>query len=56
MGGQRLNRAVTGMVPFGDGYLMVAEDGGVFNFSNRHFLGSLGGRSPASPVVSIAAG
>ena len=56
MGGHRLNRAVTGMVPFGDGYLMVGEDGGVFNFSSRQFLGSLGGRPPASPVVSIAAG
>lgn len=25
---------------FGDGYLVVAEDGGVFNFSNKPFHGS----------------
>ena len=45
---------MTGMVPFGDGYLMVGEDGGIFDFSNRPFLGSLGDHPPAKPIVSVA--
>jgi Tol biopolymer transport system component len=55
MGAQTLNKPVTGMVPFGNGYLMVAEDGGIFNFSNLPFLGSLGDKPPIEPVVSVAA-
>ncbi|MGH9004015.1 MAG: hypothetical protein ACRDYV_12895, partial [Acidimicrobiia bacterium] len=55
LGGVRLNRPVTGMVPFGNGYIMVGEDGGVFNFSDRPFSGSLGDRPPAHPVVAVAA-
>jgi hypothetical protein len=43
------------MVAFGDGYLMVASDGGIFNFSDRPFAGSLGGAPPADPVVAVAA-
>jgi hypothetical protein len=54
MGGTTLNRPVTGMVPFGDAYLMVAEDGGIFNFSGRPFSGSLGADPPADPVTSVA--
>jgi hypothetical protein len=54
MGGQRLNQPVTGMVPFGQGYLMVAADGGIFNFSDRAFAGSLGANPPAHPVVAVA--
>jgi hypothetical protein len=46
--------AVTGMVRFGSGYLMVAEDGGIFNFSDKAFFGSLGGNPPARPIVSVA--
>jgi hypothetical protein len=46
--------AVTGMVRFGSGYLMVAEDGGIFNFSDKPFFGSLGGNPPARPIVSVA--
>jgi hypothetical protein len=42
-----------GMVPYGNGYLMVAEDGGVFNFSNKPFSGSTGANPPANPMVSI---
>jgi hypothetical protein len=45
---------MTGMVRYGDGYLMVAEDGGIFDFSNRPFAGSLGGSPPSRPVVSVA--
>jgi hypothetical protein len=55
MGGTRLNKPMTGMVPYGNGYLMVAEDGGIFNFSDRAFLGSLGATPPARPIVSVAA-
>jgi hypothetical protein len=55
MGGQQLNKPVTGMVRFGDGYLMVGEDGGVFNFSTRKFHGSLGDHPPAAPIVAVAA-
>jgi beta-propeller uncharacterized protein DUF5122 len=54
MGNVRLNKPVTGMVPYGNGYLMVGEDGGIFNFSDRAFLGSLGARPPARPIVSVA--
>ena len=47
MGGTRLNQPVIGMVAFGVGYLMVASDGGIFNFSDKPFLGSLGANPPA---------
>ena len=43
------------MVPFGNGYLMVGEDGGIFNFSDKQFYGSLGGNPPARPVIAVAA-
>jgi hypothetical protein len=55
MGGTRLNRPVTGMVRFGNGYLMVGEDGGIFNFADTSFHGSLGDKPPANPVVAVAA-
>jgi hypothetical protein len=46
---------VTGMVRYADGYLMVGEDGGIFNFSSKDFLGSLGGKPLSRPIVSVAA-
>jgi len=59
----RLGRAeVFGMPPsrtwrllgrYGNGYLMVAEDGGVFDFSDKPFSGSTGDNPPANPMVSI---
>jgi hypothetical protein len=55
MGGAKLSRPVTGMVRYADGYLMVGEDGGIFDFSSSSFLGSLGANPPARPVVSVAA-
>jgi hypothetical protein len=55
MGRTKLNRPMTGMVPYGNGYLMVAEDGGIFSFSDKPFLGSLGDNPPPSPIVSVAA-
>jgi hypothetical protein len=33
---------------------MVGEDGGIFNFSDRPFLGSLGNNPPSVPIVSVA--
>jgi subtilisin family serine protease len=53
MGSTPLNRPVTGMVRFGNGYLMVGEDGGIFNFSDKPFHGSLGSNPPPNPVVSV---
>src|SRR3712207_8932665 len=50
MGGKPLNRPVVGMVRFGNGYLMAASDGGIFNFSNRPFLGSLGSAPPSRAI------
>ena len=41
-------------MPFGSGYLMVASDGGIFNFSDKAFYGSLGGQSLAAAVSSVA--
>ena len=54
MGAVKLNKPVTGMVRYGDGYLMVGEDGGIFNFSDKPFLGSLGDNPPARPIISVA--
>ena len=51
----RLDAPVNGMVPFGDGFLMVAADGGIFIFSDRPFSGSLGDHPPAHPIVAVAA-
>jgi len=31
MDGKHLNRPITGMVRYGNGYLMVGSDGGIFN-------------------------
>jgi hypothetical protein len=56
MGGRALNGPITGMVPYGAGYLMVGEDGGVFDFSDLPFAGSLAGRTLARPVVAVAPG
>ena len=55
MGSTKLSKPITGMVRFGDGYLMVGEDGGIFDFSSSPFAGSLGGHPPAKPIVSVAA-
>ena len=42
------------MVSNGDGYLMVASDGGIFDFSSKPFVGSLGSHPPAHPIVGVA--
>ena len=54
MGATRLNRPVNGLVTYGNGYLMVASDGGVFDFSNEAFVGSLATSPPRAPIVGIA--
>ena len=55
MGDKPPNKPVTGMVRYGNGYLMVGEDGGIFNFSDQPFVGSLGDRPPNHPIVAVAA-
>ncbi|MCP5026876.1 MAG: hypothetical protein GY929_11395, partial [Actinomycetia bacterium] len=45
---------ITAMTPWGNGYLMIAGDGGAFSFSNQPFLGSLASSPPTSPVISAA--
>jgi hypothetical protein len=39
---------------YGDGYLMVARDGGIFAFSGQPFLGSPGADPPANPITNGA--
>ena len=41
--------------PDGDGYWLVASDGGVFTFGDAPFRGSMGGRVLNRPVVGMAA-
>ena len=48
------DQPINGMVAFGNGYLLVASDGGVFTFSDLDFLGSLGANPPDTPVVAIS--
>ena len=57
MGGHHLNAPVVGMAatPDGQGYWLVAADGGVFNFGDAPFAGSMGGRPLNAPVVGMAA-
>jgi hypothetical protein len=55
MGSTQLNRAVDGLVAFGNGYLMAASDGGIFNFSNKGFYGSLAENPPSAPIIGLAA-
>jgi hypothetical protein len=43
------------MVRYGNGYLMVGADGGIFNFSDKAFAGSLGGAPPEIPITAVAA-
>jgi hypothetical protein len=41
------------MVAYGNGYLLVGGDGGVFDFSTSPFLGSLGGKNIPAPIIGI---
>jgi hypothetical protein len=51
-----LNAPVTGMdaTPTGNGYWLVATDGGIFAFGDAPFLGSEGGRHLNQPIVDMA--
>jgi hypothetical protein len=42
--------------PSGNGYWMVASDGGVFAFGDAAFLGSTGSLALNQPIVGMAAG
>ena len=56
LGGTRLNAPIVGMavMPGGDGYYLVASDGGVFNYGSAHFYGSAGSLHLNEPVVGMA--
>ena len=51
-----LNRPIVGMAatPSGNGYWLVASDGGIFSFGDAQFFGSTGGITLNSPVVAMA--
>ena len=52
-----LNAPITGMAPTatGDGYWLVASDGGIFAFGDARFHGSTGGRPALAPIGGMAA-
>ncbi len=56
IGGTPLRAPVVGMAatPSGNGYWMVASDGGIFTFGDAPFLGSLGALHLNAPIVGIA--
>ena len=56
-GALRLASPVVGMAgtPSGNGYWLVASDGGIFAFGDARFLGSTGGTRLSRPMVAMAA-
>ena len=52
-----LNKPVVGMAPSAseNGYWLVASDGGVFNYGDASFYGSMGGQTLNKPIVGMAA-
>ena len=54
--GASLTRPVVGLAvtPGGDGYWMVASDGGIFSFGDASFLGSTGAIRLNQPIVGMA--
>ena len=52
-----LEKPVVGMegTPSGNGYWLVASDGGVFSYGDAHFYGSTGSIHLNQPIVGIAA-
>jgi ribosomal protein L24E len=56
MEGVPLNGPVRGSVatPSGNGYYMVASDGGIFAFGDAAFHGSMGAQHLNAPVVGLA--
>ena len=55
--GLDLNRPVVGMTatPTGNGYWLVASDGGIFSFGDANFHGSTGNISLNQPIVGMTA-
>ena len=59
MGGKPLNKPIVGIAaaPTGDGYYLVASDGGIFAFGpGAHFQGSTGSLQLVQPVIGMALG
>jgi hypothetical protein len=56
MGGQPLHRPIVGMSPTstGNGYWLVASDGGIFSFGDARFHGSTGSITLNRPIVGIS--
>ena len=54
---KHLNAPVVGMAatPNGEGYWLVASDGGIFSFGNAGYHGSMGAKHLNAPVVGMAA-
>lgn len=54
---QKLNAPIVGMIarPQGDGYWEFGADGGIFNYGNAKFYGSLGNMHLNAPIVGGAA-
>ena len=55
LAGIPLQGDIVAIVSFGNGYVILGEDGGAFSFTDIAFLGSLGANPPDTPVVAIAA-
>ncbi len=56
MAGHSLNQPIVGMAatPNGQGYWLVAADGGIFSFGNASFFGSTGALRLNRPIVGMA--
>jgi hypothetical protein len=56
LGGIHLNAPVVGITSAqgGNGYRLVASDGGLFDFGAATFAGSQGGQHLVAPVVAAA--
>jgi len=56
MRGKRLNQPIVGMSPTADGqgYWLVASDGGIFAFGDAQFYGSTGALTLNRPIVGMA--
>ena len=56
-GGAHLNQPIVGMAatPDGQGYWLVARDGGIFTYGDAGFFGSHGGAHLNQPIVGMAA-
>lgn len=56
MAGKHLNQPIVGMSPTadGEGYWLVASDGGIFTFGDARFFGSTGAIRLNKPIVGMA--